>query len=94
MVATLYEAREDVGGAWLLSEDAGECNVSFDEQGDVQLKSPEEDGDGPPPPTSMYPSLHTNVPSTLMEYRGRPFASTVVRCLAELERRAPAALWT
>ncbi|ORY61920.1 hypothetical protein BCR35DRAFT_309005 [Leucosporidium creatinivorum] len=75
--AQLYEAREEVGGAWLLSENPGPCLTTFDSDGLAMLKAPDEDSDGPPPPTPMYPSLKTNVPSTLMEYRSRPFPPTV-----------------
>lgn len=79
--AQLFEARDEVGGAWALSEDPGACLVSFDADGQATLQAPGEGSAGPPSPTPMYPGLKTNVPSTLMEYRARPFPPTVV-CLA------------
>ena len=57
--AVLFEARAEVGGAWLLSDDAGPCEVVFDGD-EATLKSPTErtgqaDGirEGPPPPTPV-----------------------------------------
>lgn len=76
--AQLFEARDEVGGAWILSEDPGACLVSFDADGNATLQAPGENSAGSPPATPMYPGLHTNVPSTLMEYRARPFPPTVV----------------
>ncbi|BGP13866.1 monooxygenase [Rhodosporidiobolus nylandii] len=83
------EARAGVGGAWRYDADPGECRVDFDEHGSATLSSPwERVGDdhgpppsplshGPPPPSPMYSSLRTNVPTALMQYRGYPFPGSV-----------------
>ncbi|GAA5917339.1 hypothetical protein JCM5296_001296 [Sporobolomyces johnsonii] len=73
-----YEARAGVGGAWRFDADPGSCEVVFDEQGWARLSSPSESNhQGVPPPSPMYSSLRTNVPTSLMQYRGSPFPPEV-----------------
>ncbi|GAA5944891.1 hypothetical protein JCM1841_000599 [Sporobolomyces salmonicolor] len=73
-----YEARAGIGGAWRFDADPGSCEVEFDEQGWARLSSPSErNHQGVPPPSPMYSSLRTNVPTTLMQYRGSPFPRKV-----------------
>ncbi|BGP22800.1 flavin dependent monooxygenase [Rhodotorula toruloides] len=72
------EARAGVGGAWRYEDDPGKCSVQFDDDGWATVTSPgESDERGAPPPTPMYSSLRTNVPTSLMQFRDRPFPPTV-----------------
>ncbi|KAJ8295454.1 Thiol-specific monooxygenase [Rhodotorula toruloides] len=72
------EARQGVGGAWRYEDDPGRCDVHFDDEGWATVASPgESDERGAPPPTPMYSSLRTNVPTSLMQFRDRPFPPTV-----------------
>ncbi|KAI5476080.1 dimethylaniline monooxygenase (N-oxide forming) [Pseudohyphozyma bogoriensis] len=72
--ATAYEARGDIGGAWRFEQEAGECVLDLGHKEGFRLTSP---GEGEPfglsHPTPIYQGLRTNVPSTLMAFRGRPF---------------------
>ncbi|GAA6063282.1 hypothetical protein JCM10212_004664 [Sporobolomyces blumeae] len=70
-----YEARSGCGGAWRYDPDPGECTVEFDARGWATFASRgESDFEGPVPPSPMYESLKTNVPTSLMQYRGTPFS--------------------
>lgn len=74
------EARPGVGGAWRFDADPGDCKWEFSEDGQASVYTPgESDERGPPPPSPMYASLRTNVPTTLMMYREQHFPRTVVR---------------
>lgn len=88
--AVLYEARSELGGAWLLSDEAGPCIVTF-EGDEATVKAPgettAEGAEGVVVNTPMYPSLRTNVPTSLMEYRGHRFPPSVVSsCRLSLRR--------
>ncbi|KAM0755374.1 FAD/NAD(P)-binding domain-containing protein [Meredithblackwellia eburnea MCA 4105] len=73
---TAYEARTEVGGQWNYDDKPGAATFSFDEAtgactvvgGEGQLGVPR---------TAMYPGLKTNVPTTLMAYRGVQFGPAV-----------------
>ncbi|KAK4053066.1 monooxygenase [Microbotryomycetes sp. JL201] len=69
---TVFETRDRTGGAWILT-DPGECVVEFDNLKVARLRNPDENDHAHVAPTPMYPSLKTNVPTPLMEYRGQPF---------------------
>lgn len=73
-----YEASSGVGGAWRYKEDPGDCRVRFDKQGWATFASPSESNSLVPPPSPMYDSLKTNVPTSLMRYRGSQFPPQVV----------------
>lgn len=74
------EARPGVGGAWRFDADPGVCEWVFDDDGQASVYTPgESDERGPAPPSPMYGSLRTNVPTTLMMYREQHFPRTVVR---------------
>lgn len=74
------EVRPGVGGAWRFDPDPGRCEWSFDSEGNAEVFTPgESDERGKPPPSPMYASLRTNVPTSLMQYRRQPFAPDVVR---------------
>ncbi|GAA5848573.1 hypothetical protein JCM8547_004556 [Rhodosporidiobolus lusitaniae] len=67
-----------VGGAWRYNADPGRCEVNFNEHGVATVSSPgESDDKGLPVPSPMYAGLATNVPTALMQYRGRPFPSDI-----------------
>ncbi|KAM0792457.1 hypothetical protein ACM66B_005132 [Microbotryomycetes sp. NB124-2] len=70
--AHVFEARDTIGGAWILTE-PGDCVVEFDEHRVARLSNSHESTPTSLPPTPMYPSLATNVPTPLMEYRGQSF---------------------
>ncbi|GAA5839962.1 hypothetical protein JCM5353_006687 [Sporobolomyces roseus] len=72
-----YEASSGVGGAWRYSSDPGDCQVRFDKQGWATFASPLESTSLVPPPSPMYDSLKTNVPTSLMRYRGSQFPPEV-----------------
>lgn len=73
------EARPGVGGAWRFDADPGACKWEFSDDGQASVYTPgESDERGPPPPSPMYGSLRTNVPTTLMMYREQHFPRTVV----------------
>ncbi|GAA6037137.1 hypothetical protein JCM8097_008754 [Rhodosporidiobolus ruineniae] len=72
------DAQPGVGGAWRYDPQPGQCRVVYDEHGTAVASAPGESDDiGLPPPSPMYSSLHTNVPTALMQYRGQPFSSTI-----------------
>lgn len=74
------EARPGVGGAWRFDPDPGAAEWHFDHRGQASVRTRDEDdgrGAGPEPPSAMYASLRTNVPTTLMNYRGSPFPRSV-----------------
>ncbi|GAA6009029.1 hypothetical protein JCM10207_004071 [Rhodosporidiobolus poonsookiae] len=72
------DANPGVGGAWRYDPNPGTCDVRFDERGVATVSSPGESDDrGRPPPSPMYAGLRTNVPTALMQYRGRPFPSNI-----------------
>ena len=73
-----YEASSGVGGAWRYNEDPGDCQVRFDKQGWATFANPSESNSLVPPPSPMYDSLKTNVPTSLMRYRGSQFPPQVV----------------
>ncbi|GAA5931429.1 uncharacterized protein JCM15063_001464 [Sporobolomyces koalae] len=79
-----YEASAGCGGAWRYDPDPQQCIVRFDNEGWATFLGPDEtDADADPArPTRsalspMYPSLRTNVPTSLMQYRGCPFPPEV-----------------
>ncbi|GAA5878343.1 hypothetical protein JCM16303_002741 [Sporobolomyces ruberrimus] len=75
---TLYEAREGPGGAWKFDPEPGTCNIDFNEEGWATCRNPgESDFAGRSAPSPMYDSLHTNVPTSIMQYRGSPFKPDV-----------------
>ncbi|GAA5971287.1 hypothetical protein JCM8115_005494 [Rhodotorula mucilaginosa] len=72
------EARPGVGGAWRFDADPGACKWDFSDDGQASVYTPgESDERGLPPPSPMYASLRTNVPTTLMMYREQHFPRTV-----------------
>ncbi|GAA5957607.1 hypothetical protein JCM3765_001453 [Sporobolomyces pararoseus] len=74
----IYEAREGSGGAWRFDKDPGPCKVEFNRYGWATFSNPgESDFAGPSPPSPMYDGLKTNVPSSLMQYRGTSFRPEV-----------------
>jgi len=77
---TCIEARPGVGGAWRYDPEPGTPTARWTDDGWLALESLHESTSaGPPPPSPMYSSLRTNVPTSLMQYRGRPFPPSVVR---------------
>lgn len=90
---TLFEARDTIGGAWILHQDAGDCHLSFDDAGYAHLSTLHEHQDrAPPPPTPMYSALRTNVPTVSDNYKScgaqSPLrASSTCRWLLMLFRR-------
>ncbi|KAJ3355016.1 hypothetical protein HDU83_004187 [Entophlyctis luteolus] len=68
--ATVFEARDRAGGAWIVDDDPGPCDVTFDADGVAALSSPNALA------SPMYESLRTNVPTILMQYNGRSFPSS------------------
>ncbi|GAA5904869.1 uncharacterized protein JCM6883_004894 [Sporobolomyces salmoneus] len=75
---SVYEARGGPGGAWRFDKDPGTCQLRFSEDGwAIFSNQGESDFARPPPPSPMYDRLKTNVPSSLMQYRGRPFPPDV-----------------
>ncbi|KPV75868.1 uncharacterized protein RHOBADRAFT_52884 [Rhodotorula graminis WP1] len=75
---TCIEARPGVGGAWRYDPEPGTPRAHWSDDGWLALESPNESTyRGPPPPSPMYSTLRTNVPTSLMQYRGRPFPSNV-----------------
>ncbi|GAA5845715.1 hypothetical protein JCM9279_006082 [Rhodotorula babjevae] len=75
---TCIEARAGVGGAWRYDPEPGTPTARWTDDGWLALESLNESTfRGPPPPSPMYSSLRTNVPTSLMQYRGRPFPPSV-----------------
>ncbi|GAA5894041.1 hypothetical protein JCM8208_002329, partial [Rhodotorula glutinis] len=75
---TCVEARAGVGGAWRYDPEPGTPTPRWTDDGWLALESLNEaTGRGPSPPSPMYSSLRTNVPTSLMQYRGRPFPPSV-----------------
>lgn len=75
----VYEARDGPGGAWRYDKDPGPCKVDFNQDGWATFSNPgESDFRGPSPPSPMYDGLKTNVPTSLMQYRGTPFRPEIV----------------
>ncbi|BGP37929.1 monooxygenase [Rhodotorula kratochvilovae] len=73
-----FEARAGVGGAWRYDANPGDAELSWTDDGWCAISSPgEATYAGRPPPSPMYSSLRTNVPTSLMNFRGRPFPPTV-----------------
>ncbi|GAA6058243.1 hypothetical protein JCM3770_007431 [Rhodotorula araucariae] len=73
-----FEARPGVGGAWRYDPDPGEATLAWTSDGSCSIASPSEESyTGTPPPSPMYSSLRTNVPTSLMNFRGRPFPPNV-----------------
>lgn len=74
-----FEARPGVGGAWRYDPEPGDKILDWDDDG---WCSPRCLGEGVVESSltsPMYRSLRTNVPTSLMQYRGRPFPPTTVR---------------
>ncbi|GAA5881975.1 hypothetical protein JCM3774_002558 [Rhodotorula dairenensis] len=72
------EANPGVGGAWRFDPDPGDAEWHFAPDGQASVQSPHENHHtGAPPPSPMYASLRTNVPTTLMNFRGTHFPRQV-----------------
>ncbi|WWC98431.1 hypothetical protein V866_005322 [Kwoniella sp. B9012] len=68
-----YEARDTAGGVWNYDEDAGQCNVTWAEDGSLALRTEAEIYDaGRNGPNAIYDGLRTNLPQECMTFRDTP----------------------
>ncbi|GAA5996183.1 flavin-containing monooxygenase [Rhodotorula paludigena] len=71
-----FEARPGIGGAWRYDPEPGDKILDWDDDGWCSPRCPGEGVVESSLTSPMYRSLRTNVPTSLMQYRGRPFPPT------------------
>ncbi|TIB61622.1 hypothetical protein E3P78_02722 [Wallemia ichthyophaga] len=83
---TIYEVRGSVGGVWNYSPDALSSQIKFDSHGNPRAAIDFGNIDGrrntmhvveEVPPSPVYPSLRTNLPTPLMSFRDEPYDAAI-----------------